>query len=90
MAEQFGEPGGFFDRDAAPERGDPVIAAPLVVVFGVGFWIGGPAICKIPHADWFSACAQYAKADLSGTAGALRTLGTVMWFWFVYIVLSRV
>jgi pimeloyl-ACP methyl ester carboxylesterase len=67
-----------------------LLLAILFGVFWVGFWIGGPAICKIPYLDWFNACAPYAKADLSGTAGALRTLGTIMWFWFVYIVLSRV
>jgi pimeloyl-ACP methyl ester carboxylesterase len=67
-----------------------ILLAILIGVFWIGFLIGGPAICKIPYMDWFTACGPYATADLSGTAGALRTLGTIVWFWFVYIVLSRV
>jgi pimeloyl-ACP methyl ester carboxylesterase len=67
-----------------------ILLAILIGVFWIGFLIGRPVICKIPHLDWFDACAPYAKADLSGTAGALRTLATIIWFWFVYIVLSRV
>jgi pimeloyl-ACP methyl ester carboxylesterase len=64
-----------------------IVLGLLIGALWFGSWLGRPALCQIPKMNWFDACAQYDR--ISGAEGAWRTFVMIIYFWAVYITVSR-
>lgn len=74
-----------------------LLAGGAALILWLGFLIAFPALCQIPHdhllklLDWLNLRPGLSCAlDVSPGKAAARTLGAILYFWFVYIVISRV
>lgn len=74
-----------------------LVAGGAVLILWLGFLIALPALCQIPHDyllrlfDWINLHPRLSCApDVSPGTAAARTFGAILYFWVVYIVISRV
>jgi pimeloyl-ACP methyl ester carboxylesterase len=67
----------------------------LVVVPALGFLIAQPAICQIPEPQWLIRLFEWCRfvscpSEVKPGFAAWRTFAALLYFWLVYIVISRV
>lgn len=74
-----------------------LLAGGAALILWLGFLIAFPALCQIPHdyllklLDWMNLHSRLSCAlDVSPGTAAARTFGAILYFWIVYIVISRV